>query len=225
MPSMLNGIRWVLFDAVGTLIYPDPPVAHVYQAVAARFGSRLSMKEIDARFRRSLAAEQTCGAPTSEANERERWRRIVGAVIDDVPADGNAVFEQLWTHFAQPQSWRLFADVQMTLARLHQRGYRLGIASNFDDRLNEVVRGHSGLARLEIVFVSSDLGFTKPHLQFFRAVEERLGAERAQIALVGDDEVSDVQGATAAGWRAIRLDRCGECSGAGTILSLGEMLP
>src|SRR5438132_12667033 len=108
---MLDGIRWIMFDAVGTLIYPDPPVARVYHRVARRFGSRLSEDEIGERFRQVLAAEQAWGMPTSEANERERWRRIVGAVIDDVPASGDVVFQRLWWRFSQPKSWRLFRDV------------------------------------------------------------------------------------------------------------------
>jgi len=221
---MLDGIRWILFDAVGTLIYADPPVADVYHAAAARFGSWLSVAEIGERFRRALAAEQACGTPVSEENERQRWRRIVGAVVDDVPADGDAVFEQLWQHFARSQCWRLFDDVRTALANLHGRGYRLGIASNFDDRLKRVVHGHPPLARLEAVFVSSDIGFAKPDVRFFRAVEQRIGAPPAHIALVGDDEASDVQGATAAGWRAIRLDRSGISASPGTIRTLAELL-
>ena len=32
----LTGVRAVAFDAVGTLIYPEPPVAQVYAAVGRR---------------------------------------------------------------------------------------------------------------------------------------------------------------------------------------------
>src|SRR4051794_36428646 len=131
-PTLLDDIRWILFDAVGTLIYADPPVAEVYHAAATRFGSRLNVGEIHDRFPRALAAEQQCGLPTSEENERQRWRRIVDRVIDDVPEAGEAIFEQLWRHFAQPESWRLYEDVPAALDMLAQRGYQLGIASNFD---------------------------------------------------------------------------------------------
>jgi len=221
---MLDGIRWVLFDAVGTLMFADPPVAEVYRSVAARFGSQLTVAEISKRFRRALAAEQACGGPTSEIYERERWRRIVGAVIDDVPAASQAILDTLWRHFAAPDSWRLFDDVADAIEELRDRGYKLAVASNFDDRLNQVMLEHPALAVMHAIFVSSDLGFTKPDLRFFRAVEKRIGAAPSEIALVGDDEVSDVQGATAAGWRAIRLDRGGTCDRPGTIHSLAELL-
>ncbi|HEY2415893.1 MAG TPA: HAD-IA family hydrolase [Pirellulaceae bacterium] len=222
-PLLLNGIEWLLFDAVGTLIYPDPPVAEVYHAAGQRFGSRLSMDEIRRRFHAALTNNQTCGEPTNEAKERDRWRRIVRSVLDDVDEGCEELFESLWQHFAQPQYWRTFDDVAV-LAELRTRGYRIGIASNFDDRLIRIAAVHPPLAICEAIFVSSNVGFTKPDQRFFRAIENQLGVEPRKIALVGDDEISDVQGATEAGWRAVRLDRSGLISSPATIHSLAELL-
>jgi putative hydrolase of the HAD superfamily len=203
-------VSWILFDAVGTLIYPDPPVAEVYQAAGRRFGSRLAESEIRSRFRQALAAEQT-GGPTSEANERERWRRIVRRVIDDVTTQADALFEALWDHFAQPQHWRLYSDVPATLKVLQSRGIKLRIASNFDARLRQIVAGLPQLAPFDAIFVSSEIGYTKPDLRFFQAIEERLQTPGGSILLVGDDVAADIQGAMDAGWQVVRLQRDGIC--------------
>jgi putative hydrolase of the HAD superfamily len=211
-----------LFDAVGTLIYPDPPVAEAYHAAGQKFGSRLSVDEIRGRFRAALSANQACGEATSEFRERDRWRRIVCSVLDDVTEGSEVLFEFLWQHFAQPQHWRTFDDVA-ALAELRTRGYRIGIASNFDDRLIRIAAAFPALAICEAVFVSSNVGFTKPDRRFFRAIEEQLAANPTRIALVGDDEISDVQGATEAGWRAVRLDRRGSISSPEAIRSLVEL--
>jgi putative hydrolase of the HAD superfamily len=210
---------WILFDAVGTLIYPDPPVAEVYYAAGRRFGSQ---SEIEARFRLALAAGQT-GGPTSEANERERWRRIVRQVLDDVTTQRDALFEAMWNHFAQPQHWRLYDDAAATLEPLRGCGWKLGIASNFDSRLNNIVAGHPPLRSCDAVFVSSEVGYTKPDSRFFKAIEQRLQTHPGQILLVGDDEAADVQGATSAGWRVLLLKRDGFCP-EGAIRTLNELL-
>jgi len=202
-------IHWILFDAVGTLIYADPPVADVYHGIGYSFGSKLNRDEICLRFPLALAAEHSVTQPTSEAHERERWRRIVANVIDDVGDATNQVFEQLWQHFAQPRHWRLFDDASPALRELRRRGFRLGIASNFDARLHYIVEGMPDLAACEAVIVSSEVGYTKPDPRFFTVVQNQLGATPSQMALVGDDLVADIQGATAAGWRAILLDRSG----------------
>jgi putative hydrolase of the HAD superfamily len=226
---MLHGVRWVLFDAVGTLIYADPPVAEVYFAAARQFGSSLAVAEIRNRFAAALSIEQGTDAakldrpPTSEAEERERWRRIVASVIDDT-ASSDILFEQLWAHFARPEHWRVYDDVAPALMSLSSRGIRLGIASNFDSRLHFVVAGNAALWSLEQAFVSSEIGYVKPDQRFFAAVKERLNAAAAEIMLVGDDEVNDSAGAAAAGWRNIFLDRKGGAAVAGAIRSLEELI-
>src|SRR5687768_14880222 len=160
---MVDGVRWVLFDAVGTLIYADPPVAEVYQAAGRKFGSRLEASEIQQRFRIAWAAEAEAGSSltrpaTSEFAELARWRQIVAAVFGDVPPESaGRLFQSLWLHFACPQSWRLYGDVEPALRGLRQRDCRLGIASNFDGRLLKIVQSLSGLAACERVFVSSQL--------------------------------------------------------------------
>ena len=40
------GVRAVFFDAVGTMIHPDPPAATVYARVGRRFGSRLPAEAV-----------------------------------------------------------------------------------------------------------------------------------------------------------------------------------
>src|SRR5687767_14068871 len=120
--QLSSGIRWLLFDAVGTLIYPDPPVAEAYALAASRYNSRLSAAQIKDRFRAAFAAHASAGGPTSESHERQRWQKIVAATIDDVPAQhANELFEHLWNHFAQPGHWRLYDDAGRALAALAAR--------------------------------------------------------------------------------------------------------
>jgi putative hydrolase of the HAD superfamily len=199
-------IRAFLFDAVGTLIYPNPPVAEVYQREARKLGSKYSVPEIAGRFRAAIAQHHQ-GGTTSEEQERERWRRIVYDVIDDVDDTQEQLLTALWQHFGSASSWRLFDDVAPVWHELAGRGYLLGIASNFDGRLWAICHGHPPLDECRHVFVSSEVGFPKPEMQFYRAAEEKLGLRPEQILLVGDDEAADVTGPIAAGWQAIWLRR------------------
>ena len=82
---------------------------------------------------------------------------------------------------------------------------------------------HPSLAACEALFISAELGCMKPDPRFFRAVETQLGTPPASLLLVGDDLVNDHQGARAAGWQSILLDR--EKQGqAPVIASLVELL-
>ena len=108
MGGLLRGVRAVFFDAVGTLIVPDPPAPEAYAAVGRRHGSRLAVATVADRFRAAFRREEesdrAAGWRTDDRREGRRWRSIVAAVLDDVP-DAEACFRELWDHFARPAAW------------------------------------------------------------------------------------------------------------------------
>jgi putative hydrolase of the HAD superfamily len=206
-------VRAIFFDAVGTLIYPDPPAAEVYVRVGRSFGSRLERAAIATRFsaafRRQEELDREKGWHTSEAREVERWRAIVGEVLDDVP-DPEACFDVLYAYFHQPGAWRCEPDAGTTLAALDASGSVLGTASNFDHRLQGVVAGLPALRPLRHIVVSSLVGWRKPAPEFFRGLGEVTGLPLEQILYVGDDRENDFAGALAVGMHALLLDPRGK---------------
>jgi putative hydrolase of the HAD superfamily len=221
--ASLSSVRAVLFDAVGTLIYSRPSVAQVYFDAGQRCGSSLTLADIKLRFDRAFQ-RHTDDRPTSEQRERKRWQNIVSEVFTDVPDPTESLFETLWDHFAQSRYWELFPDVSETWEILERRQFIIGIASNFDKRLVALVRDLEPLRRASHVFCSSRIGISKPHLDFFRSVQSSLRLAPHEILLVGDDCQADVQGALAAGWRALLLDRSGSTASPGSIRELDELI-
>ena len=225
-----SSVRCVLFDAVGTLIYPAPPVAAAYGSVGRKHGSWLSDAQIEDRFRQAFCRQeeldsQSHGTATDETRERCRWETIVAEVFDDLP-DTTAVFSQLWRHFADPGNWRLYDDVPQVWQALTQREVTLGVASNFDRRLRHVCAGLPPLDRCQRIFVSSELTARKPATSFFRQIEQALSMRPQEILLVGDDWTNDYLAARNAGWRSLFLDRCGQRqAGTEQIASLRELPP
>jgi putative hydrolase of the HAD superfamily len=199
-------VRAVFFDAVGTLIHPEPSAAAVYAAMARSLGSRLTEAGISARFRTAFARQEALdradGWRTSEERERRRWRQIVAEVLPDV-CDGERCFRELFTHFGRPQAWRCDPEAAGVLAELDRRGYVLGMASNYDARLHAVAAGFPELRPLRHVVISSEVGWRKPAPEFFRAICARLGLAPAEVLYVGDDRANDYEGARAAGLRAV----------------------
>src|SRR5262245_32838624 len=112
------GVRAVFFDAVGTLIHPDPPAAVAYAEVGRGFGSQLTLDEVRHRFIAAFRAEEQRdlaeGLRTSEEREVQRWQHIVAWVLDDV-RDREGCFRDLYAHFGGPQSWRCEAGAAETI--------------------------------------------------------------------------------------------------------------
>lgn len=199
----------VFFDAVGTLLLPEPPFHEVYEEVSRRFGGRQSAELIHRRFNEAFAHQEAVDARngwvTSEEREQRRWQDIVGEVLDDV-SDRDAAFAALYDHFARPQAWRIHPAAEQVIAILRERGFRLGLASNYDARLHRVLEGWPFLQRLDWIVISSEVGWRKPSPRFFAHVAWLASLPPAAILHVGDQEANDYQGAVAAGLQAMLFD-------------------
>lgn len=202
------GLRAVYFDAVGTLLFPEPSAGEAYYRVGQQFGSRTTLAEAKLRFQHAFAEQEALdrlhGYRTSEHRERLRWQAIVAHVLPDV-SDPHHCFVTLWEHFADPHNWRTAPAAEPVLSALLQRGLTVGIASNFDDRLLNLVREFDILReRVGSVVCSSQVGWRKPAPAFFQALLQHHAPE--EVLMVGDDPDNDFAGARAAGLHALLLD-------------------
>lgn len=210
MPHLHSDVRAVFFDAVGTLLFPEPSAPAVYAAVAERHGLPLTVAEVRDRFlaayRLQEAADIDLNWATSEARERDRWHAIVTGTLTGV-SDPDACFAHLFAHYSRPQAWRVHPEAADVLRELSARGLTLGMGSNYDARLLTVLDGHPELAPLRArVVVSAAVGWRKPAGEFFAEVARVAGCEAGEILFVGDDFQNDYEGATNAGMHAVLLD-------------------
>jgi putative hydrolase of the HAD superfamily len=219
----------VFFDAVGTLIHPDPPAPLVYAKVGHNLGSRLDEATITVRFRvafrRQEEADYVSNLRTNEQRELARWRAIVHEVLDDVP-DNEGCFQQLYAHFARPDAWRCEPDTAEVLAQLAACGHVLGIASNFDHRLRGLVKNMPELRPVKHLVISSEIGWRKPAPAFFADMCQQADSQPKRILYVGDNFVNDYEGAQTAGMRAVLLapNGCTSVPSGAFIRSLRELI-
>lgn len=225
--------EWIVFDAVGTLITPNPSVSKAYHDIGRRFGSKYELSEVGKRFHAAFRRSELNlfpGAPanryaTNDAVEAARWRWIVGEVLPDA-TDPDACFQELWNHFAYPSSWDCYDDAADAISRLSTAGYRMAIASNFDGRLHPVCDGLPHLTPIGHRIVSASVQFRKPAPEFYRQITHVCGCQPHQILMVGDDYEHDVLAPRTAGFQALHLDRKqrGDGTGLVSLTELADML-
>jgi putative hydrolase of the HAD superfamily len=225
-------IRTIFFDAAGTLLEPAERVGETYARFARRSGVIVDPSALDRGFRAAFSSAPPLafppGAADRHARERAWWRRVVfEAFTSTAPATPSLPFDQVFAavfeHFARPDAWRVFADVQPTLKQLHTRGLRLAVVSNFDTRLHGLLEGLGLAGSFHSVVLSSECGSAKPDARIFAAALRATGATPQATLHVGDSEELDVRGAKSAGVAALRIDR-GATSGAATIGTLLELV-
>ena len=200
-------VQAVVFDAVGTVLVPQPPLEEAYHRHAQALGSRLSAQQVSRRFHAAFARHFGSAPlePCNERTERELWARVVQDVFGDQQVECQRLFVRLWDHFARCEHWALCPGVTELWTWLHRHGYRLAVASNFDRRLEAICRGKPPLDLAEAVFTCTNLGVRKPSVEFFRRIAARVELDPRACLMVGDTLRADVLPALEAGWQAVHL--------------------
>lgn len=195
-------IEVVSFDVAGTLLAPHPSVGEVYSEVFAEYGFELSASEIETRFGEAFRRYKS----RSEDNllNKNGWRIIVSDTLQHPHhPDFAELFEKLWKAFSNYERWRPLPNAFETVRALHEKGLRLIVTSNNDERIRAVLQGHRIADAFEHIFLSVEIGFEKPDSRLFAKIQKTLDCAPNAILHIGDSEIEDIAGARAAGWHSI----------------------
>jgi putative hydrolase of the HAD superfamily len=204
----------VTLDAAGTLFEPAEPVGVTYARIAARHGIPVAPADVGRRFRAAVAAAPPLAFPDLDparlANrEYAWWADVVDHALEGAAARAGfaACVRELFAHYGRADAWRVYPEVPDTLVRLRQRGLRVGVISNFDGRLPPLLGALALAPLVDVVVHSTAVGAAKPDPRIFREAVARLALSAAEVLHAGDAVVADVEGARAAGLRAVLVDR------------------
>jgi putative hydrolase of the HAD superfamily len=192
-------------------------------AVTFDFGQTLCDLDTAMLARRLSERGVTASAARLEDAVTEAWRAYDGAIgrglgghpwkifmarllqisgVDE-PARGTAV-DWLWTEQPSKNLWRRPIAGMIELCReLHARAVPVGVVSNSEGRLAELIDEIGWGGAFAVVADSGVLGIEKPDAAIFGWAAERLGVPLARIVHIGDSWGADVEGAMRAGLRAI----------------------
>jgi putative hydrolase of the HAD superfamily len=156
---------------------------------------------------------------------RSGWARLVDATFRGLTErpPSETFFDELYACFAAPDAWRVFEDVVPTLNALAARGLKLGVISNWDERLRPLLGQLKLAGCFEAIVVSREVRASKPSRAIFRHAVRELGLPPEAVLHVGDSLSMDVRGAQAAGLLALLLKRGAGATKAGQIKSLQEL--
>ena len=205
----------VFFDAANTLLYPYPSVGAVYAEVAARYGVTTTADAVQAAFGGAWAEAQAVTDPVrygvGEPDGRRFWHALVHATFAQIalPDDFEGFFDELYWLFSKPTVWRLYPECLTVLQTLRRQGYVVGVISNWDIRLLDLLHGLGLMDCVQHVSISAVVGWEKPHGNIFAHALDAVGASPARAVHVGDSLHADVQGARQAGMQPLWLRRDG----------------
>lgn len=213
--EMSRVLRGVFFDAAGTLMETREPVGASYARIARKYGVEASASDVSAAFRRvfhhapGLAFGPGHPPESLRRMERQWWRELVAKTFEGFGRfrDFEAYFNELFEFFGDPVNWIADPQAPAALAELRAQGLVLGVLSNFDHRLYQILEGLDLGRYFDSVTISSEAGYAKPSPGAFEAALARHGLSPAETLHVGDSEHHDLAGAEALGIAVVLIVR------------------
>lgn len=143
----------------------------------------------------------------------ERLIRIASHVGLAVPSDD--VFAAIKAELTELQlaymPYLTEPELPELFKALKSSGKQLAVISNTNmtegAAVHEMLAYHGLAHYLDIELYSDELGVAKPNPRIFAALVERTQAPHGQIVHIGNDQITDVQGATSFGLGAILYER------------------
>ncbi|NIO11833.1 MAG: HAD-IA family hydrolase [Deltaproteobacteria bacterium] len=122
---------------------------------------------------------------------------------------------------------RVPEDVLPTLNYLRKKGFKLGLLSNRDDPLDDLVTSLGIAEAFDLMLAAGETGWWKPDPRVFRHAAARLDVAPEASVYVGDNYFADVVGAGEAGMQPVLLDPAGLFPEAAcpVISSIGQLIP
>lgn len=208
----LFGIKLVTFDATNTLLKFRVPPWEYYALVARDYGFTGGEDEIKSKFKESFKVmwEKHPNFGKNTISWQDWWRKVVGLTLrDHLPdkADVVTVANKLINEFRTSRCWNVADGGHNLLRVLHNKGVSLGVISNSDPRLRDILRNLDLYKHFEFVLTSYESGCSKPDKIIFDEALQlcKKNVNPNEAIHIGDDIDKDYKGAKAAGWHALLI--------------------
>jgi putative hydrolase of the HAD superfamily len=205
----------VLFDVGETLVHPAPSFPELFARVLAGAGHERdpsAVVDASAAVLRGFSDAARAGHRWTLSTDASRafWLGVYGSMLDhlDLPSN-DGLRDALYATFTDLANYVLFDDVLPTLDDIGAPRRVLGVVSNFEAWLDDLLGRLGVRERFPVRVISGIDGVEKPEPEIYRLALDRAGVPAERTAFVGDNPEFDVGPPAALGMFPVLIDRRG----------------
>lgn len=219
-------VEIVFFDAGETILHPHPSFSELFASVCLDAGHEVTPAEVEAVQAKlpphlmdldhdedDHDARPYAGSSLDEDEARRFWMYLYRKFTAQLGLDDPGLPAALFERFTDLASYKLFDDVVPALRGLRDAGLRLGLISNFERWLEELLVELDVGHLFDVVTISGVAGIEKPDVRIYELALHHAGVEPGAAVHVGDSPSMDAEPAASLGIHAILLDRAGRYAG------------
>jgi len=202
---MNSEIKAIFFDVGNTLLFPNRERIHApLEERGIRPDDKL-LRDLERRIKNEFDRLMI----NDGSHDHSFWFMFYSQFVKDIGLHDDELRDQLVTGVRDSSNWdQILPGTREQLQKIGS-SYRMGVISNADGRIEDVLR-RCGIADcFESITDSGRIGYEKPHPEIFRRATESLRAKPQESLYVGDVYSVDYLGATGAGMQALLMDIAG----------------
>jgi putative hydrolase of the HAD superfamily len=203
----------VLFDVGETLVHPVPSFPELFARIVRDAGHDRDPDEVVAasaavRRRFSEAARDGLLWTLTPESSRDFWLGVYEQMLRSLElSSADGLRDTLYEGFTDLGNYALFDDVTEPLDALAATGVTLGIVSNFEAWLDDLLAALGVRERFPVRVISGLDGMEKPDPRIYHLALARAGVTAGEVAFVGDNPEFDVDPPAALGMFPVLIDR------------------
>ncbi|NCO75387.1 MAG: HAD-IA family hydrolase [Cyanobacteria bacterium] len=207
----------IFLDAVGTIFGVKNSVGDIYTKLAKKYGVNREAEIINHYFYQAF--KNSSPLAFEEENEEkikdlefQWWQNVTyktfhqNETINDF-TDFNTFFIELYNYFKTSQPWVIYDDVIPSLNQWQKQGIELGIISNFDTRIYDVLDNLNLRQYFQTITISSLTGVAKPEDKIFLTALAKHNCQPENAWYIGDSVKEDYWGGKSVGMQCFWLNR------------------
>lgn len=218
-------IKAVLFDLVGTLIYVKGSVGEVYSSIASGYGLLVEPRTLEDSFHKAIH-KFPLPKKSNDQEEKGWWKKVVyetfklSGIDEDIDIGGmelvsrkkssslfENLFESIYEEFKEGRVWGICPDVIPVFERLKREKIKIGLISNFDNRLEIILKELDLYKYFDCLSYSGKTGFSKPSPKIFQYALDKLKIIPEEAMYIGDSLEDDYYPALSLSINAVLINR------------------
>jgi REG-2-like HAD superfamily hydrolase len=219
----LQRFKVITFDCTNTLLYFKIPPSEMYLKTALEMGEKQEnfnencdmMKSFRSNFKELNKSHPIFGKDSIGYNEW--WTRLVTRVLKEASTNiinedsCNKIAQKLIRKYETDECWAKFKKSEELLKAIKDQNKILGVISNFDPRLYNLLNNMKLANYFDFVITSYEVGIEKPNAEiFYHALEEakkiNANIKPNEVLHIGNERDKDIIGANNANFSAVLID-------------------
>lgn len=206
-------LKAIFLDAEGTFLKIKPSVGEIYAKIWEDWNYFLDSHYIQEKFKKAYQKifKKNFLQKWDTQKCKSAWKEVFKLTFDFLELENGDVFflekafEKAYNFFATKECVEIVSGFWEFLFWVKKRGLKLGIISNWDNRLYGILKEYQILNQFKGIFLGCEVSYFKPHPQIFKTALENFKVTPQESLMIGDSLEEDIIPAQKLGFKTYHL--------------------